>query len=292
MFGERFCAFWSDERVWRHVAVVALVISAHTLVLASVLFGESHVPSKRAHLGAESDIHGVILEIASSRAVSAPPRLSPPVLRAVSIDAFARARTFSAMPRAAPIAGQPALAVLHGRYLGQIQARIERAWLRPRTAIGADLFRCRVRIDQRRDGVVGDITLQRCNGPLDWQESLVRAIEDASPLSASANPAVFTPHVVLEFRSTAYTPSAPAGQFEPAPPPAVVRARATAVALTEIHALQHRGVRRLRGPAVIELDITGSQVHVRTRHDPHSRRGLHLITGRAVHDHGSSIHNR
>ena len=287
--GGQVSAFWSDERTQRHVAVAVLVISVHALVLASVLLGESNVPSERALLGADSVIHGVILEVASPRVAGAPPRLSPPVLRAVSIDALAPARTFSAMPRAAPIAWQPALAVLYGRYLGQIQARIERAWLRPRTAIGADLFRCRVRIDQRRDGAVGDITLQRCNGSWAWQASLVRAIEDASPLSAPANPAAFTPQVVLEFRSTAYAPGAPAGQFAPAPPPAVLRAKATVVALTEIRALRRRKVGGLRGPGVIELDIAGSQVHVVTRHDPHSHRGLHLITGRAVHDHGSSI---
>ena len=63
-----------------------------------------------------------------------------------------------------PVAGQAGLAVLYGRYLGQIQARIERAWLRPRTAIGGDLLRCQVRIDQGRGGGVGPITLQRCNG--------------------------------------------------------------------------------------------------------------------------------
>lgn len=276
-----------------HGAVAAGVIAAHALVLGPILFGTSRVLVKRAHLGADSVIHGIILEVASRRSARVPTRLSYPVLRTVRVDALEPSRVRRSAPRSAQAsAGQPGLAALYGRYLGQIQARIERAWLRPRTAIGADLFRCRVRIDQRADGRVGDITLQRCNGTTQWQGSLVRAIEDASPLSAPANPAVFTPHVVLEFRATAYTPHAPAGLFEPAPPPAVLRARATAAALTEIHALRHRSVGTLRGPAIIELDITGSQVHVLTRHDPPSHRRLRLITGRAVHDHGSSIHYR
>lgn len=290
---EQVSALWLEERVRSHVVVAVGVIAAHALVLGPILFGTSRVYVKRTHLGADSVIHRIILEVASRRSARGSPRLSAPLLRTMGVDALALSRVRRpAPPSAQASAGQPGLAVLYGRYLGQIQARIERAWLRPRTAIGADLFRCRVRIDQRRDGRVGDITLQRCNGTMQWQGSLVRAIEDASPLSAPANPAVFTPHVVLEFRSTAYTPSAPAGLFEPAPPPAVLRARATAAALTEIHAMRHRSVGTLRGPAVIELDITGSQVHVLTRRDPPSHRGLRLITGRAVHDHGSSIHYR
>jgi hypothetical protein len=37
---------------------------------------------------------------------------------------------------------------LYGRYVGQVDARIERAWVRPRSAIGATTFVCIVRIDQ------------------------------------------------------------------------------------------------------------------------------------------------
>jgi len=48
-------------------------------------------------------------------------------------------------------------AVLYGRYLGQLQARVERAWLRPRTEIGAPRFSCRARIRQDRQGAVVDV---------------------------------------------------------------------------------------------------------------------------------------
>jgi hypothetical protein len=43
---------------------------------------------------------------------------------------------------------------LFGQYLGQIDARIDRAWLRPRTRIGADRFVCQVRIEQDDLGTV------------------------------------------------------------------------------------------------------------------------------------------
>jgi hypothetical protein len=46
-----------------------------------------------------------------------------------------------------------------GRYIGQITARIQRAWIRPRTPIGSDLFACRVRIIQDRSGGVTEVEL-------------------------------------------------------------------------------------------------------------------------------------
>jgi hypothetical protein len=50
-------------------------------------------------------------------------------------------------------------ALLYGRYLGQIQARIDRAWVRPRTEISAPRFSCRTRIEQDPQGGVVDIRL-------------------------------------------------------------------------------------------------------------------------------------
>src|SRR5690606_37180118 len=82
-------------------------------------------------------------------------------------------------------------AVLFGRYIGQIQARIERAWIRPRSAADGDSFACRVRVLQDRRGNVIEVMLQRCNGDSDWQSSLVRAIERAAPLPAPPDPNVY-----------------------------------------------------------------------------------------------------
>ena len=243
------------------------MIAAHALAIAPLLVGDAHISARHRRLGTVNVLHGVILEVASARPFLKEPRLSAPVLRTIGFAtrSHEHARSLT-RPNADPVAGRPGLAVLYGRYLGQIQARIERAWLRPRTAIGSDLFRCQVRIDQGRGGAVGDITLQRCNGTVQWQESLVRAIEDASPLSAPPNPAVFTPHLVLVFRSMGYTPQAPSGQFEPAPAPVVREQRASAIALTKIRALRQLAVARFGKDAVIELDITGSRVHVVRKH--------------------------
>jgi len=106
-------------------------------------------------------------------------------------------------------------ALLFGRYIGQINARIERAWLRPRTPIGDALFQCQVAINQDQRGNVQDVTLQDCNGDARWQQSLVNAIQSASPLPAPPNPEVFSSAVTLRFESAAYVTGETTEGFEP-----------------------------------------------------------------------------
>jgi hypothetical protein len=108
-----------------------------------------------------------------------------------------------------------ARAALFGRYMGQIQARIERAWMRPRTALGASSFQCRVQIVQDARGAVQQTTLQRCNGDTRWQLSLVQAIQSASPLPAPPNENVFAEALTLEFRSEGFVPNGSEEGFEP-----------------------------------------------------------------------------
>ena len=110
---------------------------------------------------------------------------------------------------------QPGRVLLFGRYMGQITARIERAWIRPRTEVDSPLFTCRVQIVQDHVGTVKEVTLQRCNGDLSWQLSLVHAIQTASPLPAPPDPSVYENRLVLEFRSATYSPGDNAEGFEP-----------------------------------------------------------------------------
>jgi hypothetical protein len=92
-------------------------------------------------------------------------------------------------------------ALLHGRYLGQVQARIERAWMRPRTPIGAPEFSCRAAVVQDRRGNPIDIRLQVCNGTQEWQSSLAAAIRTASP---------YRHHPIRPFMPTvSYSPLSP-----------------------------------------------------------------------------------
>jgi TonB C terminal len=110
---------------------------------------------------------------------------------------------------------QTGRAILFGRYLGQISARIERAWMRPRTAVDGSAFVCRVQILQGRFGAVQEITLQQCNGDLRWQASLVQAIQSASPLPSPPDAAVFSKQLTLEFESDPFVPGGSEQGFEP-----------------------------------------------------------------------------
>lgn len=112
-------------------------------------------------------------------------------------------------------------AMLFGRYVNQIVARIDRLWVLPQSApIGASFwamppaatsdsrnlpdsgpFRCRVQILQSRDGAVLEVTLLDCDGNPEWQQSLVNAIDAASPLPAPPSDSVFARSLVLSFTS-------------------------------------------------------------------------------------------
>ena len=122
---------------------------------------------------------------------------------------------------AAPIdrGGAALRAALFGRYTGQIDARIERAWQRPRSPVNREnaslrglgiresrrggivdeTFQCEVRILQDRQGDVQEIQLLRCNGSVAWRQSLVTAILAASPLPAPPSPSVFSDAITLTF---------------------------------------------------------------------------------------------
>lgn len=121
--------------------------------------------------------------------------------------------------------GDPAgRARLFGIYSGQIQARIERAWRRPRTPVngsrdlglsaGYEIFHCQARILQDAGGNVTEILLPKCNGSAAWQSSLVMAIQQSSPLPAPPNPTVFSNAMTLTFSGYEYTPTRAPDDYE------------------------------------------------------------------------------
>lgn len=161
--------------------------------------------------------------------------ISPDALPQVDI----RADLANDDPKAdAPIdSGDPAVrAVLFGRYTGQIAARIERAWRRPRSPVTVDEshlaslglaaprkqpvvdepFKCQVRILQDRQGNLREVQLLQCNGSTAWRQSLVTAILTASPLPAPPSPTVFSDAMTLTFVGHAYTSDNNPDAYEPA----------------------------------------------------------------------------
>jgi hypothetical protein len=104
---------------------------------------------------------------------------------------------------------------MFGIYTGQIQARIDRVWRRPRTPVTENLidpkrpnadesFQCEAQIVQDSRGNVREILLPRCNGSAAWQRSLVLAIQQASPLPAPPSVTVFNKSISLQFVGLPY----------------------------------------------------------------------------------------
>lgn len=139
---------------------------------------------------------------------------SPDATPAVQVDnASQQSEDSSAPPEA--VGDQTQHALLFGRYLVQVQARIERAWMRPRSEIGAPRFSCRARIEQDHRGEVIGVKLDPCNGSQRWQQSLVGAIRTASPLPAPPDPSVYADRLSLSFESEGFQPGGSSQGFEP-----------------------------------------------------------------------------
>src|SRR5687767_7782514 len=127
-----------------------------------------------------------------------------------------------ASEEAAHTAGDPAIqSLLFGRYTSQIDARIQRAWRKPRSPVNerspGDAFECQVRIAQDAAGNVTEIELMQCEGTTEWQMSLVRAIQRASPLPAPPSPTVFSNVLTLSFEGRPFKPGYREDEYEPRP---------------------------------------------------------------------------
>ncbi len=82
-------------------------------------------------------------------------------------------------------------------YSGQIRARVERIWRRPRTPVEqlparADgnsrgkPFKCQVQVVQDATGNIQEVRLARCNGSAAWRRSLVIAVQQSPTIIAVA----------------------------------------------------------------------------------------------------------
>jgi|GEM_PF-3513062 len=106
--------------------------------------------------------------------------------------------TDEASPTAEASGDEAGRAMLFGRYMGQVKARIERIWEYP-SSTQVPSFDCTAQIKQSKQGDVLEITLQRCGDDPAWQVSLVQAIQRASPLSAAPSDSVYTSVLTLNF---------------------------------------------------------------------------------------------
>lgn len=83
-------------------------------------------------------------------------------------------------------------------YLGQIRARVERAWSDSQ-GIHLGIGACQVIIRQGERGQVQDVRFDRCIANAAWKNTLTQAIHFASPLPTPPQAAVFSREIHLEF---------------------------------------------------------------------------------------------
>lgn len=231
----------SITRRGRHPGVVLVCalasLALHALLLSPILFGtgkhkntEPEVPGSAAnadHPGADGAMIVELIEesdraSSASAQVAASSLISPATLRRMAavdvappepipdIDVERDSQTL------AQAQGDDTVrARLYGIYVGQISARIERAWLKPRSSPGVDRFVCRVHVVQDQSGNVREVTLKECNADERWQSSLVHAIQSASPLPAPPDPRVFNRRITMQFASEGYVSGGNGEGFEP-----------------------------------------------------------------------------
>lgn len=89
-------------------------------------------------------------------------------------------------------------ASLSAQWAAAIQARVQRAWIRPPSAqAGLD---CRVAVIQAAGGTVIRAEVKECNGDEAVRQSLEAAVFRASPLPPPPEPSLFERNIELRFR--------------------------------------------------------------------------------------------
>lgn len=87
---------------------------------------------------------------------------------------------------------------LLAQYVAQIQARVQRAWIRPPTARAG--LNCVVYVTQVPGGEVVGVRVGECNGDDYVRQSIEAAVYRASPLPKPADPSLFERNLKLEFK--------------------------------------------------------------------------------------------
>jgi TonB C terminal len=80
----------------------------------------------------------------------------------------------------------------------QIMARIQRAWLRPSSAVPG--IECVVSVTQVPGGEVTDVRIGSCNGDQNVRQSIEAAVYRASPLPPPPDPTLFDRNLIITFK--------------------------------------------------------------------------------------------
>lgn len=211
----------------------------------------------------ESTEDSIAIEDEDLRLVSTFAEPSPQILFEEEVEEAEEATEAAGDPR-----GQ---AEMFGKYMGHVAARIDRAWMRPRTPVDGGRFECRARVVQNRQGMVLSVNLDNCGGDAKWRDSLSSAILRASPLSAPPEPSLFTESITLQLAGEQYEAGrTPEYLYEPVPvqlalkQPARAALQAPAAADGAAH-IPATTPATLPASGDVELTITGSKVEWKKR---------------------------
>jgi colicin import membrane protein len=95
-------------------------------------------------------------------------------------------------------AKQKRLSSLRGRYIADIQNKVQRNWIKPPTArAGAS---CQVAVNQIPGGEVINVTVTKCVGDEVFRRSVEAAVYKASPLPRPSDPDLFDREIVFTFK--------------------------------------------------------------------------------------------
>lgn len=113
-------------------------------------------------------------------------------------EAAARRAEFAVEQQRLEAANQKRLSSLRGRYIADIQNKVERNWIRPASARQG--LKCKVAVNQIPGGEVINVTVTQCNGDEVFRSSVEKAVYKASPLPRPSDPGLFDRDIVFTFK--------------------------------------------------------------------------------------------
>jgi hypothetical protein len=173
----------------RSPVLLGVVSAAHGLVLFALLQTPGIVPRLDPARG-EARLDVVLLE-STSRDTAPVRNLPPPVEAPISVE-LPELPALEVEP-AAPSAEEP----LQGLYLGQVRARISRAWEALGVVPSPALPDCTVRLTQSDRGEVLEVMVSECTLDTSTRALLERAVRASGPLPAP--PASLPTQASIEF---------------------------------------------------------------------------------------------
>jgi len=113
-------------------------------------------------------------------------------------EASARRAEFPAEQQRMEAAKQKRLSSLRGRYIADIQNKVERNWIRPASARQG--LKCKVSVSQIPGGEVINVAVTQCIGDEVFRRSVEAAVYKASPLPRPSDPGLFDREIVFTFK--------------------------------------------------------------------------------------------